>query len=148
VASIRRIAVRRPEIVKMLDVHSLRHTTPISYLDCGVEVTPASQIAETARGFARLSFNIDGWSCDPDGLKVPGPNYKSNLFDGFPFGALLGKIGPSGQRWMAGKHAEKTADTDGRLYFAINDNPHWQNNIGGYQVKLRVTNAYDLGDPQ
>jgi hypothetical protein len=49
---------------------------------------------------------------------------------------------------MAGKHVEKTADTEGRLYLAINDNPHWQNNIGGYQVKLRVTNAYDLGDPQ
>lgn len=148
VDSIRRIAIRQPEIRKTLDLHALRHTTPIAYMDCGVGVTPASHIEETARGFARLSFNVDGWSCDPDGLKVPGPNYKTNLYDGQPFGALVGKIGPAGPRWFAGKHVEKTADTAGRLYLGINDNPHWQNNIGGYQVKLRVTDAYDLGDPQ
>lgn len=148
IATVRRLAVRRSEIRKTLDLQALHHTTPIAYLDCGISVTPGSRIEETARGFARLSFNIDGWSCDPDGLKVPGPNYKSNLFEGQPFGALVGKIGPAGERWLAGRHVEKTADAAGRLYFGINDNPHWQNNIGGYQVRLRVTDAYDLGDPQ
>jgi hypothetical protein len=37
---------------------------------------------------------------------------------------------------------------EGRLYLAINDNSHWQNNIGSFRVKLRVTDAYDVGDPQ
>jgi hypothetical protein len=30
----------------------------------------------------------------------------------------------------------------------INDNEHWQNNIGSYRVRLRATNAYDVGEPQ
>ena len=147
-ASIRRLAVRRPEIRKSFELHSLRHTTPISYLDTGIAVTPASRIEEDARGYVRLSFNVDGWSSDPDGLKVPGPNYKTHLFDGFPFGALLGKIGPGGARWFAGRHADRTAMEAGRLYFGINDNPHWQNNIGAFRMTLRVIDAYDLGEPQ
>jgi hypothetical protein len=36
-----------------------------------------------AKGFVRLSFDMDGWASDANGL-VPGPNYKTNLVDGFP----------------------------------------------------------------
>jgi len=31
---------------------------------------------------------------------------------------------------------------------AINDNPHWQNNLGTFYVTLSATDAYDLGDAQ
>ena len=38
--------------------------------------------------------------------------------------------------------------TPGRLYFAVNDNPHWQNNIGAFRVSLQATEAYDVGGAQ
>lgn len=145
---VRRIAVRQPLIERAFDIHTLYHCSQIEYLDAGVGITPASKLTADAHGFARLAFDGDGWACDPDGLKKPGPNYKSNLFDGFPFGALVARVGADGPRWFAGKHAEKTHLGSGRLYFAVNDNPHWQNNLGSYRIKLRVTDAYDLGDPQ
>lgn len=148
ITTVRRLAIRQAEIERTFDIDSLRHCSQIEFLDSGVGVTPASKIEETSRGFVRLSFNIDGWSADPDGLKVPGPNYKTNLVDGFPFGALIARVGPTGDRWMAGKHVEKSAPAAGRLYFAVNDNGHWQNNIGSFRVKLHVKDAYDLGDPQ
>ena len=145
---IRRLAVRQAQIDRTFDVHSLRHCTQIEYLDSGVIVTPASHVTEDARGFTRLSGNEDGWTSDPDGMPRPGPRHNSNIEDGFRFGALLGRVGPAGERWQAGKHAEKTGLPLGRLYFAINDSPHWQNNIGAYRVRLRVTDAYDLGEAQ
>jgi hypothetical protein len=105
-------------------------------------------VEATALGYVRLSFAVDGWASDADGLKVPGsPSYKTNLVDGFPFGAVVGKIGVSGQRFIVGRHLDKTGLGEGRLYLAVNDNPHWQNNIGSFRVKLRVSDAYDVGDP-
>jgi hypothetical protein len=148
IASVRRLALRRKSVDKTLEVHSLRHSTQIEFLDTGIAVSPASKVDISAKGYVRLDFDVDGWSSDPDGIKVPGPNYKTNLVDGFPFGALVGRVGASGPRWLAGRHATKTDLGSGRLYLAVNDNPHWQNNIGSFQVKVRATNAYDLGDPQ
>lgn len=147
VSAIRRLAVRRKSVERAVELQSLRHCTQIEFMDTGVAVTPASRLEEQASGFVRLAFNVDGWTSDPDGLKKPGPNYKTNLVDGFPFGAVVGKIGAAGPRWFAGKHLQKSDLGTGRLYLAINDNPHWQNNLGSFRVKLRVTDAYDLGDP-
>ena len=146
--SVRRLAFRRKTIDRAFDVQALRHCTQVEFLDTGISLSKDSKLDQSTRGFVRLSFDIDGWASDADGLKVPGPNYKTNLVDGYPFGALVGKVGASGSRWLAGQHCEKTGLSTGRLYFAVNDNPHWQNNIGGFRVKLRVTDAYDLGDPQ
>ncbi|MBL8202935.1 MAG: hypothetical protein JNM09_01805 [Blastocatellia bacterium] len=147
-ASIRSLAVRQRSIEKSFELHSLRHCTQIEFLDTGVVIGPASRVEVSAAGYVRLSFAIDGWASDPDGLKVPGPNYKTNLVDGFPFGALVGKVGVTGPRFMVGRHLDKTGLGEGRLYLAVNDNGHWQNNIGSFRVKLRVSDAYDVGDPQ
>ncbi len=148
VSSIRSLAIRQGVIEKTFDVHSLRHCTQIEFLDTGVIISPNSRVEVTAAGYVRLSFAIDGWASDPDGLKVPGPNYKTNLVDGFPFGALVGKISVAGPRFLVGRHLDKTGLGEGHLYFAVNDNGHWQNNIGNFRVKLRVSDAYDVGDPQ
>lgn len=148
VSSIRSLAVRQSLIEKSFEVHSLRHCTQIEFLDTGVIIGPNSRVEATAAGFVRLSFAIDGWASDPDGLKVPGPNYKTNLVDGFPFGALVGKVGIAGPRFIVGRSLNKTGLGEGRLYLAVNDNGHWQNNIGSFRVKLRVSDAYDVGDPQ
>jgi hypothetical protein len=146
--TLRRLAVRRRTIDKTFDVDALRHCTPLEFLDTGVGVSQASRIEETAQGLVRLSFDIDGWASDADGIKVPGPNYKTNLVDGYPFGSLVGRVGPSGLRWLAGHHVQKSAFQRGRLYFAVNDNGHWQNNVGSFRVRLHATDSYDLGDPQ
>ena len=146
--SIRSLAIRQGVIEKTFDVHALRHCTQIEFLDTGVIIGPNSRVEATAAGYVRLSFAIDGWASDPDGLKVPGPNYKTNLVDGFPFGALVGKVGVAGPRFIVGRRLDKTGLGEGRLYLAVNDNGHWQNNIGSFRVKLRVTDAYDVGDPQ
>lgn len=145
---IRSLAVRQAKIEKSFEVHALRHCTQIEFLDTGIVIGPQSRIEVTAAGFVRLSFAIDGWASDPDGLRVPGPNYKTNLVDGFPFGALVGKVGATGPRFLVGRLWDKTGLGEGRLYLAVNDNGHWQNNIGSFRVKLRVSNAYDVGDPQ
>ena len=89
-------------------------------------------------------IQTDGWSTGPDGLQNPGPNYNTNLTGGFPFGALLGRIGATGPRWLAGAHCRKSGLEAGRLYLAINDNPHWQNNVGSFRVRLRVTDSTGL----
>ena len=147
-SSIRSLAVRQAKIEKSFEAHALRHCTQIEFLDTGVIIGSKSPVAVTAAGFVRLSFAIDGWASDPDGLKVPGPNYKTNLVDGFPFGALVGKVGVAGPRFIVGSHLDKIGVGEGRLYLAVNDNGHWQNNIGSFRVKLRVSDAYDVGDPQ
>lgn len=146
--SLRALAVRQAVIEKSFEVHALRHCTQIEFLDTGVVIGPQSRVEVTAAGYVRLSFAIDGWASDPDGLKVPGPNYKTNLVEGFPFGALVGKVGATGPRFIVGRRLDKAGLGEGRLYLAVNDNGHWQNNIGSFRVKLRISDAYDVGDPQ
>jgi hypothetical protein len=132
-----------------MPIHSLRHCTQIEYLDTGVVLTSGTKATITAEGFARLSWNEDGWASDPDGLKKPGsPAYKTNLFAGHPFGALVGRVGSKGEVFFVGKKAMKTGLPAGRLALAVNDNPHWQNNVGSYTVTMTATDAYDLGEPQ
>ena len=148
-SKIRSLAVRQKLVRRSMLVHSLRHCTQIEYLDTGVVVTAASKVESAARGFVRLSWNEDGWASDADGLQKPGsPAYKTNLIDGHPFGALVGRIGAAGEVFFLGKKATKTGLPAGRLNLAVNDNRHWQNNVGTYSVTLTATDAYDLGDAQ
>ena len=147
-ASIRSLAVRQAKVEKSFDLLALRHCTQIEFLDTGVILSPQSRVEVIANGLVRLAFAIDGWAADADGIKVPGPNYKTNLVDGFPFGAIVGKVGVAGPRFLVGRRLDKTGLGAGRLYLAVNDNGHWQNNIGSFRVKLRVSDAYDAGDAQ
>ena len=146
---IRSLAVRQRLVRRSMSVHSLRHCTQIEYLDTGVVVTAVSKVESAARGFVRLSWDTDGWASNADGLQKPGsPAYKTNLVDGHPFGALVGRIGAAGENFFLGKKATKTGLPAGRLNLAVNDNRHWQNNVGTYSVTLSATDAYDLGDAQ
>ncbi|HMV49624.1 MAG TPA: hypothetical protein PLD20_06320 [Blastocatellia bacterium] len=147
-AEIRSLAVRQAKIEKNFDLQALRHCTQIEFLDTGVILSPTSRVEVTANGFVRLAFAVDGWASDADGIKVPGPNYKTNLVDGFPFGAVVGKVGVTGPRFLVGHRLDKTGLGTGRLYLAVNDNGHWQNNLGSFRVNLRVSDAYDMGDAQ
>jgi hypothetical protein len=143
------LAIRKKLVRRVTPVHSLRHSTQIEYLDTGVLLTTASRVDLVADGFVRLSWKEDGWATDPNGLEKPGsPAYKTYLVDGFPFGALVGRVGAKGQIFLVGKKATKTGLPAGRLELAINDNAHWQNNLGTYTVSLTATDAYDVGDAQ
>ena len=78
--------------------------------------------------------------------------YKSNLVDGHPFGALVGRFTSSnpagGDVFFIGKKATLAGKPAGRLGLAVNDNKHWQNNLGTFWVTMTATDAYDLGDAQ
>lgn len=143
---IRRLAVRRPVIERTFDLQAMRDCTYVSWLDTGIGLTSDSKLRSDAQGYVRLSYDEDGWACDPDGIADPLPG-KRRLQEGFRWGAILGRVGPTGERWLVGKHVEKSPAAAGRLYYVINDNEHWQNNIGSFRVRLRVTDAYDLNDP-
>ena len=149
-SSIRTLAVRQELVTrKSAPVHSLKHSTQIEYFDTGIVLSADSQLRSTARGFARLSWQRDSWASNPDGLTKPGsPAFDSNLIDGHPFGALVGRISAAGDVFFLGTKASKSGLAAGRLSLAINDNKHWQNNVGSFYVTLTVSEAYDLGDAQ
>ena len=147
--NVRALAVQQKRIVKQALVHSLRHSTQIEYLDSGIELGAGSRLTATASGFSRLSWKDDGWATDPNGLTKPGsPAYKTNLVDGHPFGALVGRMGAKGATFAVGKSYVDKAPGAGRLGLAINDNRHWQNNLGTYSVQLTATAAYNWGEAQ
>lgn len=147
-AQVRLLAVRQRQVARRAVLHALYHCTQIEYWDSGIRPSAGSQLQLSATGFTRLSFGEDGWATDPNGLTKPGsPAYKSNLVDGHPFGALVGRIGTEMEPFFLGKSATRPLAGNGRLQFAINDNRHWQNNLGAYTVSVQVTQAYDLGTP-
>jgi hypothetical protein len=145
-SNIRRIAALRDTITRTVDLDALHHCTYVGFMDCGIVLSADSLLTFDARGFVRLSFDEDGWASDPDGILEPLPG-KRKLQEGFRWGSVLGRIGPAGERWFIGKHLEKADAGNGRLYLVINDNEHWQNNIGGYRVQLAARHAFDVGAP-
>ncbi len=148
-AKIRSLAVRQAVVRRGMQVHSLKHSTQIEYYDTGVVLTGSSKIDTAALGLVRLSWNTDSWASDANGIQKPGsPAYKSNLFEGHPFGALVGRTSADGEVFFLGKKGSKTGLKPGRLGLAVNDNKHWQNNLGTFFVTMTATEAYDLGDGQ
>jgi hypothetical protein len=147
-AELRGFAVRQKEVVRKITVHSIQHSTQIEFFDTAVIPSATAKATSTASGFTRLSWAEDGWATDPDGLKVPGPKYKTNLVDGHPFGALVGRGGAKGAVYLVGMKWSSDGLPLERLQLAINDNRHWQNNLGSYRVTLRVSDAYDVGEAQ
>lgn len=144
-SQIRRVAVRQKSVRRAVEVHALRHCNQIEFLDTGVILTASSNVESSATGFVRLSWNADDWTSDPDGLKKPAGNYKTHLVNGHPFGALVGRVGAAGEMFAMGRQFRKSGMA-GELHLAINDNRHWQNNLGSFRVTLSATDAYDAGD--
>jgi hypothetical protein len=143
---IRRIAVLRDNVKRTFELQSLHHCTYVGFLDTGIITTAQSKLEATAKGYVRLSFDEDGWSTDPHGIVTPLEG-KRKLQEGFRWGSVLARVGPNGERWFVGEHIEKSNLGSGRLYFVINDNEHWQNNIGSFRVQLSVDHAFDVGEP-
>src|SRR5262249_61625368 len=124
-STIRSLAVRQKLVRRSMPAHSIRHSTQIEYLDTGVVLTAASKVDSSARGFVRLSWDVDSWASDANGLTKPGsPAYKSNLVDGHPFGALVGRVGPNGDVFFLGAKATKAGWPAEPLGSAINVKRH------------------------
>src|SRR5260370_24567596 len=103
----------------------------MDFLYTGFGLPAASKLDSATRGFVRLSWDTDSWATDANGLTKPGsPAYKSHLVDGHPFGALVGRMGSTGEVFFLGKMATKTGLPAGRLLLAVHDNKHCQNNVG------------------
>jgi hypothetical protein len=68
--------------------------------------------------------------------------------DGQPFGALVGRVGATGEVFLVGRKAALAGKPAGRLRLAVNDNAHWQNNLGTFHAAMTATDAYDFGDAQ
>ena len=147
-SKIRTLAVRQRSVKRTLQVHSLKHSTQIEFLDTGIVLDSASKATLAAQGLVRLSWDTDSWASDANGLTKPGsPAYKSHLVDGHPFGALVARVEAAGATFFIGK-AGSVAGKPGRLRLAVNDNAHWQNNLGTFLVTLTASDAYDLGEAQ
>jgi hypothetical protein len=149
-SKIRMLAVRQAAVTRQLRVHSIQHSIQIEYLDTGLMLDAQSKFNSEAKGFGRLSWDADSWASDPNGLTKPGsPAYKSHLINGHPFGALIARVGAGTEPMFLGKKAQKSGlASGGRLGLAINDNGHWQNNLGTYTVTVNARDVYDVGDPQ
>lgn len=147
--NIRSLAIRQPKVTRSMQVHALSHSTQIEYLDTGVVLSAGSKADVATRGFVRLSWDTDSWASDADGLKQPGsPAYKSNMVDGQPFGALVARVGATGEVFFVGRKGSIAGRPAGRLRLAVNDNAHWQNNVGTFYVTMTANDAYDFGDAQ
>ena len=72
----------------------------------------------------------------------------ADLVDRFPFGTIVGRVKTAGPVILIGANFSRKGLTPRRLYLAVNDNPHWQNNVGAFRVSLQTTDAYDVGVAQ
>ncbi|MEZ5963686.1 MAG: hypothetical protein R3F56_07555 [Planctomycetota bacterium] len=145
VADLRFLCVARKQVTRTFELHALHDCTYVDWVTTGIVPRSRSRIRADAQGFIRLSFDEDGWATGPDGLfeTLPG---KRKLQEGFRWGSVLYRVGPTGQRRYAGTHLDgENEDTPGMLQFVVNDNEHWQNNIGAYRVSVTVDDAFDVG---
>ncbi len=144
-ADVRRIAVKQARVHRSFELQALHQCTYVGWLDTGIVAADGSRMTADARGYVRLSFDEDGWSTGPDGIHDPLPG-KRKLQEGFRWGCVLYRVGAAGERRFCGSHLEQDHVGAGRLAFVVNDNEHWQNNIGSYRVEVTVSDAFDVGD--
>lgn len=112
----------------------------VIWFDCGIDLVegvPVKLVGKGKAATANLDLFPEAWS-GPDGQ-----TYLCWKFDGVspcaleykPYGALLGKIGLTGEPFVIGSGLTFTPTTSGRLYVIANDNlPYYADNYGSYVV--------------
>jgi len=70
--SIRRLAIRGPEVDRTFELQALHHCTYVGFLDTGVVVTPVSKLRADA-AFVRLVVRRGRLGDRPDGIKGAAP---------------------------------------------------------------------------
>ncbi len=99
-----------------------------------VDVEDGDELLITAEGL--VSLNPDFPSFGPDGTDEYGLTPADHPLPDSLLGALVAKIGLSGDVFLVGSELTFTAPVDGELYFAVNDVPV-TNNDGFYTVTIR-----------
>jgi hypothetical protein len=112
----------------------------VIWFDCGIDLVegvPVKLVGKGKAATADLDLFPGAWS-GPDGQI-----YLCWKFDGVspcalehkPYGALLGRIGLTGEPFVIGSSLTFTPTTSGRLYVIANDNlPYYADNYGSYVV--------------
>jgi hypothetical protein len=104
------------------------------WMDTGLELGEGDELAITASGQVDLLVNgqnVTGPAGNPQFGVAPGTSH--------PPGALLGKIGPSGQTFLIGENFKGSAKGEGKLYLQIAPSPwarHGNAVSGSYTVKI------------
>jgi hypothetical protein len=103
------------------------------WMETGIELSEADELVITASGQVDLLMNNNNVT-GPAGNGMWGQNGTSH-----PPGALLGKIGQSGQTFLIGENYKGPAKGEGKLFLQISPSP-WArhgNAVGGsYSVKI------------
>lgn len=125
-------------------VANFRLPANAGWVNSGFSVQADQQVTFTAHGMSITApikdFGV-GTVSDPDGQIW---NLGCGQYDGAPppcamndapYGALVGKIGPSGEPFLIGDSSSYTSSTSGDLYLAVNDNLiYYSDNYGNYMV--------------
>ncbi len=119
------------KIVKLTE----RNTAQSAWLDTGIRVKRGDRIVSTATG--SINWVNSGYVTDPRGNPQIGQWTRTGNQVIF-YGALVGRIGQSGQFFlMSDKYSDK-AMADGSLFIAIGCNWGPQNATGEYKVRIEV----------
>jgi hypothetical protein len=127
------------KIVKLTD----RNTAQSGWLDTGIRVKRGDRIVSTATG--SINWVNSGYVTDPRGNPQIGQWTRINN-QPILYGALVGRIGPSGQFFLMGDKYSDKAAADGNLFIAIGCNWGPQNATGEYKVRIEVRPA-GAGNP-
>lgn len=115
-----------------------------AWVNSGFSVEAGQEVSVSAYGeviTAPIKVFGHGSVSDPDGQVW---NLGCGQYDGAPppcamndapYGALVGKVGPSGEPFLIGDVSSFTASTSGDLYLAVNDNLiYYSDNYGNFMV--------------
>jgi hypothetical protein len=111
----------------------------VNYKNSGIRVNKGDEVSITADGTIIMSPWGNNTQSTPEG----GANFQWYIPNKIPGGALVGRIGTSGQEFKVGSKHSFTATKSGVLYFAVAMNSQFANQgynfPGEYNVKVRVT---------
>lgn len=110
----------------------------LSYKNSGIRVERGDEVSITADGTIVMSPWGNNVTSTPDG----GANFQWYVPNKIPGGALVARIGNSGEAFKVGSKHSFTATRSGVLHFAVAMNPQFANQgyafPGEYNVKIRV----------
>lgn len=128
-----------PEEIRRSIAVSGTNLVQLSYKNSGVRVERGDEVSITADGTIVMSPWGNNVTSTPDG----GANFQWYVPNKIPGGALVARIGNSGEPFKVGSKHSFTATRSGVLHFAVAMNPQFANQgyafPGEYNVKIRVT---------
>ena len=107
--------------------------------DTGINIHEGDRVVIKAHGLVDLDCNTGNFNnVPPDG--IDGARRANAVLPSANFGALLGRIGSSGDWFLVGKSKKFTASTSGQLYLIVNDTlgGFADNSCRHFTAKIRV----------